>query len=146
MGTRLPRGLGVCGLLVASTMLSTCGGGADTAGPLPPATSSPSTSSATTSPTIEGTRVSAQLTEFSIALDTTTFPPGTYTFIAQERGKVAHALSIEGPGLKTTSTAVLSPGDADAALAVDLEPGTYTLWCPVGTHRDQGMEATITVG
>lgn len=123
-------------LAAAALLLSACAGdtdnGDDSPGPDGP-------------PTIEGTQVSAELTEFAITLDTTTFSAGTYTFVAKEQGQAPHALSIEGPGVDTTSTDVLNPGDADAALTVDLSPGTYTLWCPVGDHRSQGMELTITV-
>ena len=96
-------------------------------------------------PTIKGTEVTAELTEYAITLDATTFPAGTYTFVAKEEGQAPHAVSIEGPGVNTVSTDVLNPGDADAALTVDLSPGTYILWCPVGNHRAQGMETTITV-
>ena len=30
-------------------------------------------------------------------------------------------------------------------LSVDLEAGEYTYYCPVGSHRQQGMEGTLTV-
>lgn len=122
------------GLLVIGAGLSACGG-QDTDASSPP----------TPSPSVQGTVVTAQLTEFSIKLDRSTFAAGTYTFLVQERGQAPHALSIEGPGVEAESSDVLSPGDPDAALVVDLEAGTYTLWCPVGTHRSQGMEVTITV-
>ena len=89
--------------------------------------------------------VTAPLTEFSIKLDRTTFADGTHTFLAQERGQTSHALSIEGSWGRVGEQRRVGPGDPDAALVVDLEAGTYTLWCPVGTHRSQGMEVTITV-
>ena len=39
----------------------------------------------------------------------------------------------------------LSPGQS-GVLTVDLsKPGTYEFYCPVGNHREQGMEGTITV-
>jgi uncharacterized cupredoxin-like copper-binding protein len=41
---------------------------------------------------------------------------------------------------------VIDPGGADETLTVTLQAGTYELWCPVGSHREQGMETTITVG
>lgn len=131
-GTR--RWLGTFGLVVIGAGLSACGG-----------QNSGAPSSPTQSPSVQGTVVTAQLTEFSIKLDRTTFPAGTYTFLVQERGQAPHALSIEGPGVESESSVVLSPGDPDAALVVDLEAGAYTLWCPVGTHRAQGMEVAITV-
>ena len=123
-------------LAAAALLLSACAGDTDD-GDGSPGSDLP--------PRIEGTEVTAELTEFAITLDETRFPAGTYTFVAQERGQAPHALSIEGPGLDTASTDVLNPGDADAALTVDLAAGPDTLWCPVGDHRSQGMEVTITV-
>ena len=38
----------------------------------------------------------------------------------------------------------LQPGDSET-LTANLQPGTYTVYCPVGNHREQGMEMTITV-
>ena len=40
----------------------------------------------------------------------------------------------------------LEPGES-ADLAVDLsEPGDFEMYCPVDSHKDKGMEGTITVG
>ena len=56
-----------------------------------------------------------------------------------------HALEVEGP-TGEVETADLGPGES-ADLAVDLsEDGEYEIYCPVGDHRDRGMEGTIAVG
>ncbi len=58
-------------------------------------------------------------------------------------GKVDHALEIEGPkGEAETET--IKPG-ASATIKADLPPGTYTMYCPIGNHREQGMAGKITV-
>lgn len=31
------------------------------------------------------------------------------------------------------------------SLTADLQRGTYELWCPVGQHRQLGMETTFTI-
>lgn len=134
---RLGLARSAAALVAAGVLLTGCGGG-DDAG-------DSAASPAASSPTAQGTRVDAELTEFAITLGQETFAPGTYTFVAKELGEAPHALSIEGPGVETVSTDVLQPGDAAASVTVDLQPGTYTLWCPVGSHRDQGMETSITV-
>ena len=36
-------------------------------------------------------------------------------------------------------------GGATTSLTVELEDGTYEIWCPVGDHRGRGMEGTLTV-
>lgn len=64
---------------------------------------------------------------------------------AVNSGAIAHALSISGPGLAEHSTANLAPG-MKAALTVTLrKAGRYTLWCPIGGHRQLGMVTHLTV-
>ncbi len=70
--------------------------------------------------------------------------PGTYAFRAVNSGSTTHALKIEGQGIEEQITENLSP-DESAELIVDFEPGTYEFYCPVGNHRELGMEGTITV-
>jgi uncharacterized cupredoxin-like copper-binding protein len=71
--------------------------------------------------------------------------PGTYTFRVVNDGTTVHALEIEGPEGEV-ETGDLEPGDS-ADLTVELsEAGEYELYCPVGDHREQGMEGTIVVG
>ena len=52
-------------------------------------------------------------------------------------------MTIEGNGVDA-STAVVT-GDDAPAIKVDLAPGEYTYYCPVGDHRAAGMEGKLTV-
>jgi uncharacterized cupredoxin-like copper-binding protein len=54
-----------------------------------------------------------------------------------------HAIEIEGNGVEE-ETETIQPGDR-ASVTVDLRAGRYTFYCPVGNHRDAGMEGTLTV-
>ena len=53
-----------------------------------------------------------------------------------------HAVEVEGNGVEEETDTVTG---GDVELTVDLEPGEYTYYCPVGQHRQQGMEGTLTV-
>jgi plastocyanin len=71
--------------------------------------------------------------------------PGIVTFEVENDGQTVHALEVEGPKGEA-ETEEIAAGES-AALEVDLsEPGSYEMYCPVGNHRDQGMEGTVTVG
>ena len=91
-----------------------------------------------------GTQVTATLTEYKIALSTSSFAPGTYTFVTKNAGQVGHALEIDGPGVSGKSTGGLQPGSS-ANLTVTLSAGTYDVFCPVPGHKALGMDTTITV-
>jgi plastocyanin len=68
---------------------------------------------------------------------------GTYAFRAVNKGRVGHALEIEGEGIEEETT-VLGPGE-EATLTVELQEGSYELYCPVGDHKDRGMTAKVGV-
>jgi hypothetical protein len=36
-------------------------------------------------------------------------------------------------------------GSGDNKVSAKLEPGEYEFYCPVGNHKDEGMEGTLTV-
>lgn len=58
-------------------------------------------------------------------------------------GAIPHTLLIEDvDGFKL---AVDGSGDEDTG-TVELEAGTYTLYCDIPGHREAGMEATLDVG
>jgi uncharacterized cupredoxin-like copper-binding protein len=92
-----------------------------------------------------GTVVDVALGEFTIEPAAISVEPGSYTFHVVNEGGALHALEIEGPGGEV-ETEELEPGES-ADLTVDFaEAGEYEIYCPVGNHRDQGMEGAITVG
>jgi uncharacterized cupredoxin-like copper-binding protein len=92
-----------------------------------------------------GTQVTATLTEYHIALSTSTFAAGTYTFVTKNAGQTGHALEIDGPGVSDQRTpGDLAPG-ASANLTVTLSAGTYDVFCPVPGHKALGMDTKITV-
>jgi plastocyanin len=53
-----------------------------------------------------------------------------------------HAVAIEGNGVEQSSDTITQ---GSASLTVSLEPGEYTMYCPVAGHREGGMEGTLTV-
>ena len=69
---------------------------------------------------------------------------GVIRFSLKNTGQAPHALEVETPqGERETEE--FGPGET-ASLDVELEPGTYTMYCPVGDHEQRGMTGTITVG
>lgn len=128
-------------IITALTVLSVAGCGDDDEGSevsAPDQATSAPTGGATT-----GTVIDVDERDFTIELSTTEFAPGTYTFVATNNGQTTHALEIEGRGLEE-ETADIAPGDS-ASLTVRLEAGEYELYCPVGNHKDIGMELDIAV-
>jgi uncharacterized cupredoxin-like copper-binding protein len=89
--------------------------------------------------TVEVRETEFRLEPAEITLDR----PGTYAFRAVNDGDVTHALEIEGGGIEE-ETAEIGPGES-AVLEVNLDPGTYVLYCPVGDHKERGMDSTVTV-
>jgi uncharacterized cupredoxin-like copper-binding protein len=91
------------------------------------------------------TKVTAIETEFHIALSKKTFTPGKYTFKAENKGTVTHALSISGPGLKNAHTGGIAPGKS-ATLTVTFKKGKYDIFCPEPGHKAMGMNVNLKVG
>jgi len=81
--------------------------------------------------------------EFKIALSSKTAKQGPVRLVVRNKGKYAHALSINGAGV-SKRTPLIRPGKS-AVLLVTLRSGRYALWCPVPGHAAQGMKATISL-
>ena len=67
---------------------------------------------------------------------------GSVTIKLVNESDTPHAVEVEGNGVEEETDTVTG---GDVELTVDLEPGEYTYYCPVGQHRQQGMEGTLTV-
>jgi plastocyanin len=95
--------------------------------------------------TVTGT-IAVTETEYSIAPATINVPkPGLYVFKAVNKGRVTHALEIEGQGRKAESSEI--PPGATASVRVSLtKSGSYEVYCPIDGHRGRGMTAKLVVG
>jgi uncharacterized cupredoxin-like copper-binding protein len=70
--------------------------------------------------------------------------PGAVTLTVKNDGDATHALEIEGQGTEKR-TGDIAPGET-ATLTVTLKEGGYEWYCPIGGHRQLGMDGTVTVG
>jgi plastocyanin len=83
-------------------------------------------------------------TEFELKpAEITLDKPGTYVFKAVNSGDTVHALEVEGEGIEE-ETEEIEPGQS-AELKVKLKAGTYELYCPVGDHKEKGMEGAVKI-
>lgn len=71
-------------------------------------------------------------------------PAGETTFLVTNTGDDEHSFEIEGNGIEEELEDSLQAGES-GELTVDLEPGTYTVYCPVGDHESEGMVTTLRV-
>jgi uncharacterized cupredoxin-like copper-binding protein len=138
--------LAIGALSVAALAVAGCGGDDD----------SGDTSAATTTDTSEeaasgggggggSETVDVSLVDFKIDPADPTVKAGEVTFKATNDGNTTHSLEIEGPGEETELPEDLAPGDS-GQVTVDLsKPGTYEWYCPIDSHKEQGMEGEITV-
>ncbi len=67
---------------------------------------------------------------------------GSVTIKLVNESDVPHAVEVEGNGVEEESETITG---SETELTVDLEAGEYTYYCPVGEHRAEGMEGTLTV-
>jgi plastocyanin len=73
---------------------------------------------------------------------TATAKSGTVTVKFDNPSSIPHAVEIEGNGVEKAGDVVTG---GDTSFSVDLKPGEYTYYCPVGDHRSAGMEGKLTV-
>jgi plastocyanin len=78
-------------------------------------------------------------------LGSLTAPAGavTITMDNPDGNSLPHNVALEGEGVNETGE-VVQPGSTSEVTA-DLQAGTYTFYCSVGSHRQNGMEGTLTV-
>jgi uncharacterized cupredoxin-like copper-binding protein len=114
---------------VLAVFLAGCGGGDDEGGgEAPPA------------------KVPVSLTDFRIdPASLNVDQPGTVRFSVTNDGKTVHALEVEGPDGEV-ETENIQPGKSATLVAELGEDGSFVMYCPVGNHREQGMEGKVVVG
>lgn len=95
--------------------------------------------------TAQDTTIEVELGSFYIDMPET-IPAGPVTLEVTNVSNMPHTITIQGNGETLSMPETLLPaGPTSTTWEIDLAPGTYTIWCPIGAHRDQGMEITITV-
>jgi uncharacterized cupredoxin-like copper-binding protein len=90
-----------------------------------------------------GATVEVKLNEYKIIMPMT-LKAGMTTFNVSNTGKIDHNFEVEGQGIEKEFEMNLKPGQSQT-LTVDLKPGTYEVYCPVGKHEDKGMKMELKV-
>ena len=120
-------------LALAAFGLAACGGGDD---------SSSSTTAASGGPTVKfeadpSGKIAYTETEV-------TAPAGTDTIEFDNPASLTHDVVIEdSSGNQVAATDQIEGGSTTTT--ADLKPGKYTFFCSVDSHREAGMEGTLTV-
>jgi plastocyanin len=68
---------------------------------------------------------------------------GTVTITMDNPSDVPHAIAVEGNGVDKDGPTVTKGGKSQ--ITVNLKPGSYEFYCPVDSHKQQGMEGKLTV-
>ena len=125
-------------LAVLALVLAGCGSDNKNAG-----SGSGSTSSSSSSGGGEQLALAAPA-DGSIKFDKTSLEAkaGKVTINFDNPSSTPHAVEVEGNGVEEETDTVTN---SKASVTVDLKPGKYEFYCPVGSHRQQGMEGTLTV-
>ncbi|MGA6946351.1 MAG: cupredoxin domain-containing protein [Solirubrobacterales bacterium] len=131
------------GAAVAVPMVG-CGGGSDDNSTGNAATQASTTGGAAA--TGAGGTVNLTATDFKFNPSDQTVSSGDVTFNEKNDGQVTHSLEIEDvtPGHDQELEGDVSPGQS-GTLKANLAPGKYEFYCPIGNHKEMGMEGEITV-
>src|SRR5690242_14025870 len=89
--------------------------------------------------------VTAKLSEWKVELSEATIAAGPVTFTVTNAGSIPHGFEVEGAGIER-EIELIQPGST-ATLTLNLKPGTYEAYCPVGedSHKKLGMETHLKV-
>ena len=142
-----PRVLGAIAVPVVllSLAVTGCGG----------SSSSNSTSAGTTPSTTAGGGTSAGGQTLKLSADPSGAVKFNTTSLQAKAGKVTlqmtnpsssgleHGIAVEGNGVDQDGQ-IVQPGNT-STLSVNLKPGKYEFYCPFDSHKQQGMEGTLTV-
>ena len=68
---------------------------------------------------------------------------GAVTITMNNPSPLPHGIAVEGNGVDKDGQTVNKGGTS--TVSVDLKPGKYEFYCPVDSHKQAGMEGTLTV-
>ena len=132
-------------LVLAALGLAACGSSSDTT-----SSTSTSTSAASTSTTASGGSGGTISIEAdpsgALAFTKTSIsaPAGNDTLDFNNPASLGHDVVIEDSGGNEVARTEVITGSSTSTTA-DLKAGTYTYFCSVDSHREAGMEGTLTV-
>ena len=69
---------------------------------------------------------------------------GPVIFRVTNNGEQEHNFEVEGQGIEEEFETNLLPGET-RDLELNLQPGTYEVYCPVENHAEEGMRLELTV-
>lgn len=146
-------------LFTASLVLAACGGGPEIGEdetwlgtPKPGTATDTATATHPASPggtavvpdVSAGTTLLVLLEDGSIAVQEQSVPPGPAVLTIENRGTDVHNLFVEGPGVRRAAGDPI-PAGGSASAPVTFQPGTYTFYCPILDHRQNGEQISVTV-
>jgi plastocyanin len=87
---------------------------------------------------------------FRYELSHPTVRAGQLTLQLNNRGEDPHSMDMQKAGENGAEGEIIKvpttkAGTPSAPESVYVEPGTYRMWCTIGNHAEEGMEATLTV-
>lgn len=112
---------------VASVALAACGGGGDDGGG---------------AATAEDGSIQMEAGDLYFDPEEYSAEAGEVEIVVENVGAVEHDVVVEEVG--DTSVVHVEPGQTGSG-TIDLEAGTYTVYCSIPGHREAGMEATLNV-
>ena len=122
-----------------------CGGSDDNSDDNDNASTAASASTTAAAAGGAGGTVDLAATDYKFSPSDPTVKSGEVTFNLKNDGQVTHSLEIEDVnGSDQELEGDVSPGQS-GTLKVNLPPGNYEFYCPVGNHKEMGMTGEITV-
>ena len=89
--------------------------------------------------------VSVTLYEWGIKMDKEVVNAGKIKFIMSNNGpKFPHAFKIENAEKSVVHMRSVNLDEVET-LEIELEPGTYSIYCPLSAHRAKGMDIKLVV-
>jgi plastocyanin len=133
----------ITALLLATALIAGCGDDDDESAATPEATAEATQESGGGGGGGEQVEVSSPA-DGALKFDQSelTAPAGEVTFTYSNPSQVPHAFEVEGNGVEEETETITEGEDS---VTVQLEAGEYVYYCPVGSHRQAGMEGTLTV-